>query len=92
MGAFDGLIPSVYLTCGSSKTPAKVYPYIRHQPSFNLFKDFGLDELELLVCAAEVNNEDMVWIPQERRDYGRVGLSTWYARGVVDRLRMDVPV
>lgn len=83
MGAFDGIrIPydKGYSTTNNSST----YEYFSTQSAFSFFKGFGIEELKQLLVAAEDKGWDMVWVPQERKGQGRIGLNTWYVRALIE--------
>lgn len=85
MGAFDGLIPRGYLRgYGGSTMPS--YEYFKDQPGFRFFKGFGLPEFKELVNHADTSGFETVWLPQERPGLGSVGISTWYAKALLDRI------
>lgn len=82
MGAFDGIkIPydRGYPT-GDFKNE---YEYFPTQTAFRFFKGFGIDELKLLLAAADTAGHDTVWIPQQNPSQGRIGLRTWYVRALI---------
>lgn len=90
MGAFDGLVPSSYFWANRASTPVvDDHVYIRNQSGFSFDKRFGLPDFELLVNNALSTNNSMVWVPGTQ---GKVGLSTWYAQAVLDRLKQGLTV
>lgn len=82
MGAFDGIrIPydKGYPTGGFKNE----YEYFDNQSAFSFFKGFGELELAELLFDAELNNDDMVWVPRERLGDGKIGLKTWYVKALL---------
>jgi len=82
MGAFDGIrIPydRGYPTTGFTNP----YQYFKTQTAFSFFKGFGIEELKQLLAEANAEGDDTVWVPKERKDLGRIGLSTWYVRALI---------
>jgi hypothetical protein len=82
MGAFDSVrvpVDSGYSTVGFNNP----YDYFSNQSSFSFFAGFGIDELNQLLVDAEDKGSDMLWVPQERKGQGRIGLNTWYVRALI---------
>lgn len=80
MGAFDGL--KIYGGYGG-QCAARSHTYFKNQSAFSFFEGFGLPELKQLLSDAEKNDDNMIWVPQERRENGRIGLSIWYVRALI---------
>lgn len=89
MGAFDGYwIPGggrIGERCviASETKPKKEYQYFSNQSSFEFFKGFEMTELKALLAEAEQDNNDIIWVPQERPGQGRKGLHTWYVKALI---------
>jgi len=82
MGAFDGLkIPydSGYSSAGFNN-PHRYFPNY----CFSFFDGFGEPELRELLAVAEAKGSDTVWVPQERKERGRIGLDTRYVTALLE--------
>lgn len=82
MGAFDGIrIP--YDKGYPTSDYHNPYEYFPTQTAFRFFKGFGMPELKKLLAESDNSNSKVVYVPQERRGSGSIGLDSWYVRALI---------
>lgn len=65
------------------------FEYFKTQTAFSFFKGFGLVELKTLYEEALEDEDETVWIPQPRPKMGKIGLSTWYVKALLENINYE---